>query len=127
MENKIILRKNQKPKVDYFAIILCVITISLLVFQVMADRHISNANKKFIEGAKAKRIALQVKERKALMEKELEAKRLKKLEEEENFRTSIEDKTKRQEGNRLEKVGQKGMDYQQKLAIYNQAQSPKRK
>ncbi|MCR5504427.1 MAG: hypothetical protein K6E94_02500 [Elusimicrobiaceae bacterium] len=127
MSNGIILRKNKKAKIDYFSVILCIFTILLLVIQVAANKHFIKANKKFIEAAQAKRVALKVKERKALMEKELEEIRLKQQQEEEEIRASMEGKITKQEGNRLEKVGQKGMDYQHKLAIYQNAKSQRRK
>ncbi len=126
MDNKIILKKDKK-KVGYFSIILCIFTILLLVFYIATDRHISKVSREFIESVKAKKVALKAKERKASMEKELEEKRLKQQQEEEEIRASMEGKTTKQEGNRLEKVGQKGMDYQQKLAIYNNAKSQRRK
>lgn len=125
MENKIIFRKDNKSRIDYFSVILCIVTILLLVFQVAANRKISKDGRAFVEGVKAKRIAMKAQERKALMEKKLEAARLKQQEEQDSFAFEMENKTKEPEGRRLEKVKQ-GMDYQQKLAIYNQARKGSR-
>jgi len=120
IENKIILKKGLKPKVDYVAIIICILTILLLVIQIAADRHFANANRAFIEKEKAKRVALQVKERKAQMAKQLQSIRIKQQQEEETFAFEMENKTKKKEGQVLART-QQGMDYRKKLEIYRNA------
>lgn len=122
MENRKIIFKENVKKQDYFSLILCIITLLILVFQVMANRHISKASHDFIEGERAKRMAVQIKERKALHEKELEAQRLKQQREEEEFRASMEEKNRGKEVDKIAEI-QNGMDYRQKLEIARRSQA----
>lgn len=125
MNNKIIFKKDKRPPQNYFSMAMCLITILLLVFQVVANRHISKAGKKFVETQRAKQLELRSKARKAEMDRILQNSRMEKQKAEEEYLSAIEGKTKRQEGHRLETVKQ-GMDYQRKLEIYNNAHNARK-
>ena len=102
--------------------IICIFAILILVFQVMADRHISKASRDFIEGEKAIRIAAVEKQRKFLKEQELAAGRLAKQREEEEHLAAMEAKMKA--ANTSVKAKQtSGMDYRDKLGIFNKAEA----
>ena len=122
MENKDIIFKKEIKQHDYFSMILCLITLLILVFQVMADRHISQASRDFIEGAKAKRIAVREKARKAKQEKLLEEQRLLQQQEEAAYQSALEEQNRGKEVNKVEDI-QNRMDYRQKLEIYRQSQT----
>ena len=120
--NNIVFDKNKKNN-DVFLMILCVFTLLLLIFQIAADRHISKASRDFIEGERAKRIAAAEKQRALLKEQELAAGRLARQQEEEEHLASME--AQMRNANLLAPAAKKpsGMDYRDKLGIYNQAEA----
>ncbi len=122
MENGNIIFNKNVNKTDYFSIILCIFAILILIFQIMADRHISKAGRDFIEGEKAKRIAAVEKQIKMLKEQELAAVRLAKQKEEEEHLAAMEAKMK--EANTSVKAKRtSSMDYRDKLGIFNKAEA----
>ena len=126
MSNNIIFKKDKGP--DYFAIFLCVFTILIFVFQVMANRHISKAGRDFIDGARAKRIAAFEKQKKIMKEKELEAERALKQQEEvyvPDIETQFKDSGIIKQDKQEPKKTSNTLDYMQKLEIYRQAKEGK--
>lgn len=124
MNDNIIFKKDKGP--NYFAIIMCVFTLLILIFQIAANRHISKASRDFIEGAKAKRVAAITKQRNALREKEIEAARTLRQQEEDSYLANIETQFKDSGITRQEpKKVKNAMDYREKLEIYRQAQAGK--
>ena len=121
MENNNIVTNKNTKKTDYFYMIICLITITLFIFQVAAHRHISKASRDFIQGERAKRIAAIEKQRVLIKEQELEAGRLAKQREEEEHLASMEARMK--EANVLAPASKKpsGMDYRDKLEVFNKA------
>ena len=125
-DGKIILRKDKQDKQEYFEIIACVIIILVLTIHIVVNKRISNADKAFIDGAKAKHQALIDKAKRTKMEELLQEQRIAKLQEEKDYQATLEDKMKRQDGQILTD-SQQIMDYQKKLAIYNKSRKGARR
>ena len=123
MDDKIIFKK-ERQKIDYFSIVLTVFVILVLVFQITANRRISQAGRDFIAGENAKREEYIRKAREEYAEKALASQRLAKKKEEDAYLASIEERNRPEERNRF-KEAQKGMDYREKLDIYRQSQGSK--
>lgn len=123
MQNGDIIFDKNVNKTNYFSMIICILTILILIFQVTADRYISKASHDFIEGEKAKRIAAVEKQRKLLKEQELAASRLAKQQEEEEHLAAMEAKMKEANIPSVEARRASGMDYRDKLGIFNKAEA----
>ena len=120
--NNIVLSKSTKGA-DCFLIILCIFAWLILIFQITADRHISKASRDFIEGERAKRIAAVEKHKKLLKEQELAAARMARQKEEEEHLSSMEAQMKAANMSRKARPKPSGMDYRDKLGIYNKAEA----
>jgi len=118
MENKGIIFEKDIKKPEYFVIIVCIFAFLILVFQIVANRHISKAGRNVIEGVKAKKIAAFERRQKALDAKERAKQRLIKEQREKDFQAAAEAQFNDiQTGNKAKP----GMDFTEKLGIYNQA------
>ena len=122
-QEQIIIKRGAKEN-GLFPMIVMLLMILLLVFQVVASRHILKANRNFIKGEETKRIVAESKAHKALIEKDLAEERLLKQQEEAALLESAGEQNLQRKSSRIAEV-EKRMDYRQKLDVYRRSANAK--